>query len=163
MLNNPLKYQVARISSNKPLWHWAMLFDDIIPGYPRGSDIDCCIPYRGHHLFIEAKPLGASITRAQGKVLETIAQKRKNHVLLVGLRNSCDDAFNPMWSLACWTWINHYKWRDPAYAVIGGDAEFKEVMLAWKERIDRREDLLRRKYQLPERLERIQDEILSVS
>lgn len=146
MLKFPLRYLTTRISTNKLLWNWSQLFENIIPGYPRGTDIDCCIHYRGHHLYVEAKPLNAQLSRNQREILETLAAKRKNHVLLVGLRGACDDLFNPTWSLACWKWIRDKTSWLPGETVVGGDAEFRVVMLAWKKRIDKLEDGLRARY-----------------
>ena|SRR5437660_1316845 len=142
MLHDPLKYQTSRISTDKPLWHWAQLFEDHIPNSPRGTDLDRVSEYRGHFLFIEAKPVGGPLSRTQANILEKLSRHERNHVLLLGLTPSVDNDFRPQWSIACWTWINRYNWRDPKCRVVGGLPEFKVMMLAWRDRIDELEGQL---------------------
>lgn len=136
MLREPMNYLKSRISTDKPLWHWAELFKYVLPEGPKGTDIDRVSFYKGHFLFVEAKAVGAPMSRAQSDVLEALAAQPQNSVLLVGLRRSMDDMFDPTWTVASWVWIGDRDWRNPENATVGGPAEFRDFMRGWHAKID---------------------------
>jgi hypothetical protein len=147
MLRNIPKYIQQRFptAANDPVWHWAKLFDGISPPGFVLHDLDAEGAYRGHHLFIEAKPVGAQIAKAQIDRLETLARNPLHSVLLLGLESSIDKEFKQAWREVCWVWIGNPKWRKLSSVQFGSVAEFKAMIVAWFARIDALQDHIERK------------------
>lgn len=141
-LRNVARYIQQRYptAANDPVWHWAKLFEGITPDGFRMHDLDAEGEYRGHHLFIESKPVGASIPKAQIDRLVKLAANPLHSVLLLGLVSSVDEAFRPAWREACWVWVGNPHWRDPRSVTHGSVAEFRAMMREWFRRIEALEE-----------------------
>lgn len=136
MLRNPIAYQASRISSAKPLFHWSELLRGIFPG-AQISDIDGGIHYKGYHLLIEHKTIGAPWGDGQVEFLESWARKPLTWALFVGT-NTLDgpDLFHPEATVVCWTWVHIPGWRRPENVKWGGPDEFRAELEWWKRCVD---------------------------
>ena len=137
MLHFPAKYQEQRVSIDKPLWHWA----EILKDFPtKCSDVDLYTNYRGHSLFVEAKPMDAVIPPWQRGHLMAIAKDRKHWVLVVGLRHAVTEDLSRCWSVAWWSWVDKDRWPFGRHRQIGGVAELRAEIDVWRKTIDVMED-----------------------
>lgn len=135
-LRRVLAYAQMRLPSAKPLWHWSEIFKRVWPGGPLGMDIDRASLYRGHFLICEARRQGTQFAAHQIEVLEALAAEANKSVLVLELRAVWPDKWEMEWWPIAWTWVGNPRWRDHSTWAVGGPAEFEELLLEWKRRID---------------------------